>query len=375
MKYLLFIMALLLGLSLAGNFHLYSLLLEQSRLSSSHQEAVDSPSAKLIATQPQVAQQSKASQEKSSGAAPKFNDPEIRRKFQKIRNWIDNGDLTLAKAELLPYLREHPSDIDFLLLEADYFAAGRDPLYALQNYYEMLDLALTTEQSLRVKEKIKQLAKQSITNLSDAHFWRVLANFIDSLLFFEPHNQDYLLALAEAYGHLGQLNLMEQTLAEIGKRNPVAENLRRSFKQPADSNVANSSESVAVQYYDNRIDLQQSADHYIADLGISSYRIALMLDTGASTTAISQQAFNRLPARISQFVGEYMVNTAAGKISAPIYRLSSVSFGPYRIRDLAVVVLPLEELEEVDGLLGMNLLSQFDFKIDQQSNQLLLTKH
>jgi predicted aspartyl protease len=65
-------------------------------------------------------------------------------------------------------------------------------------------------------------------------------------------------------------------------------------------------------------------------------------------------------------------NTANGRISAPIYRLDTLSVGDWQVSDLDVGVLELDD-PQFDGLLGMNFLGHFQFFIDQNEALLRLS--
>ncbi|UAA40802.1 aspartyl protease family protein [Paraneptunicella aestuarii] len=60
-----------------------------------------------------------------------------------------------------------------------------------------------------------------------------------------------------------------------------------------------------------------------------------------------------------------------GNLVAPVYRFSSLSIGNSYVDDIAIVVLPLENMDS-DGLLGMNFLRAFRFEIDQAQDMLIL---
>ena len=67
-----------------------------------------------------------------------------------------------------------------------------------------------------------------------------------------------------------------------------------------------------------------------------------------------------------------LFTTANGRVSAPIYRLDSVSIGDWQVSDLDVGVLELGD-SGIDGLLGMNFLRHFQFFIDQHEALLRLS--
>jgi clan AA aspartic protease (TIGR02281 family) len=107
---------------------------------------------------------------------------------------------------------------------------------------------------------------------------------------------------------------------------------------------------------------------------LNTYPLKLMIDTGASTTVISRAAFNRVTQIIDRYtyVGQYQVNTASGRVTAPLYRFEQLSITHHSVKDIAVLVLPLQQLDNAEGLLGMNFLREFEFFIDQANDALIL---
>ena len=92
----------------------------------------------------------------------------------------------------------------------------------------------------------------------------------------------------------------------------------------------------------------------------------MLIDTGASTTAISRQKFKALFKTVeTKFVGQFNVQTANGVVRSPMYQFASLEIAQAKVRNINVMVLPLDELGHSDGLLGMNFLREFDFRIDQ----------
>ena len=66
------------------------------------------------------------------------------------------------------------------------------------------------------------------------------------------------------------------------------------------------------------------------------------------------------------------LGTAGGVVTAPLYSVDALYLGPLRIDDPRVAVMPLEGMEDIDGLLGMDQLSRFDYRIDPADERLLL---
>jgi clan AA aspartic protease (TIGR02281 family) len=116
--------------------------------------------------------------------------------------------------------------------------------------------------------------------------------------------------------------------------------------------------------------LSQREGQWFSPFNVGSEHFELLLDTGASTTAISGDAFLRIPKRQRSFLGRILINTASGQAQARLYNVTNVAIGAWNIAQLDVLVLPVERLSGFDGLLGMNVLNRSQVVINQISGAL-----
>lgn len=98
-----------------------------------------------------------------------------------------------------------------------------------------------------------------------------------------------------------------------------------------------------------------------------------VVDTGTNTTLIDP----KLAAQTGmQPVDRLWINTPAGKTAAPRYFLDTVSLGAESLSHIEAVAEPLRELSALDhrirGVLGMNFLEQFSFRLDYKHSLLEL---
>lgn len=100
----------------------------------------------------------------------------------------------------------------------------------------------------------------------------------------------------------------------------------------------------------------------------------MMLDTGAASTLITQRIGRALG--ISESAGRKIVCTLAGGQTAAAREvtISSVKVGRAYARNVRAVILEDDRTKGYDGLLGMDFLNNFKFKIDTEKNELILEK-
>ncbi len=297
-------------------------------------------------------------------------------KLTQANQWLDTNSWPELESFLQDYLKLHPQDMDFLLIEAKLKVETHLLSDAIAHYYDLLRFPMTTAQAQFIQSQIQQLTSNTIKQLSHNYSWDVLARFVEPLLQLEPNKRLYILSLAKAYAELQQISLMENVLASIDYQDPDAQRIRASLAvnnpNQADEATANS-EVASSQSKRYSIPLKQYGDHYVVQASLSNNSVELLIDTGASITAISRAYFASLSNRYKiNYLGRFNMSTAGGDVMARMYQFAELNVQGVKVENLPVVILPLTGLEHADGLLGMNFLREFDFKIDQNQPSLLL---
>ena len=120
------------------------------------------------------------------------------------------------------------------------------------------------------------------------------------------------------------------------------------------------------------VPLRQEGEHYLVTVNLDSQLdVELMLDTGASKTVIKRQVLANTGLMVFSEADKTLMNTANGQTLGYSVQLNNVSIASLSVSSLEAVIMELPNFK-YDGLLGMNLLSQFDFKIDQENASLNL---
>lgn len=96
--------------------------------------------------------------------------------------------------------------------------------------------------------------------------------------------------------------------------------------------------------------------HYLADGSINGEPVRFLVDTGASSVALSRSLAQRIGVEAT---ARTQVSTANGVVNAGAARLDSVQLGPIEVRDVLAVIVPNMD-DEV--LLGMSFLRELDFE-------------
>nr|WP_297347715.1 retropepsin-like aspartic protease [uncultured Glaciecola sp.] len=280
------------------------------------------------------------------------------------------------KLPLREYLKLYPNDYKAWLIEADLILHTEPLSAAILFYYSLLEKSLPEEEYKKVNHIIQVNTSKVIQQLTSDTAWDLLATFIEPLLQIDPLNHQYIMGLANAYGKQGQVILMENALAALPYDNPKAQQLRKLIyvSTPTELNDDSINDATQTARIPKRsVPVISNGQQFFVSTKINQSSPLLLLDTGASTTAISRRVFIKLAESDKEFVGRFTVQTAGGKIEAPLYKLTAITIGSITINDVSVIVLPNDSFRgHFQGLLGMNVLRNFDFRFDQEKQKMTL---
>ena len=244
---------------------------------------------------------------------------------------------------------------------------------------------IRTERYEPAYEVLLEASGVAVTPIEQDEFRRLLAEFVDSYTralviinqfqevdaFYErltlalPQYAEYQLQLGKLRIQMGNGEAALGPLAQIGNHQKFGAEARQLMAQIEQNELLD----IALE----TLPLSGHDGQFIVDALIDGrYPLKLLVDTGAAMTAIDagvlQMAGYALDAEQQYFV------TANGVVSAPVVTLGEVSLGNARVARLPVGALPLSMPGGVVGLLGMNFLRHYDFRIDQNNRTLILDK-
>ena len=129
---------------------------------------------------------------------------------------------------------------------------------------------------------------------------------------------------------------------------------------------------------ESRVALQQTGRHYTVDVtiidGAAEADFRLMIDTGASMTLLTPEAAARLGIVTDDIERRQRLITPGGEVDAPLYQVEGLAVGQELVWELPIAIAPLGiQPELIDGLIGMDFLGHFNFKIDPSKPELQLT--
>jgi clan AA aspartic protease (TIGR02281 family) len=293
--------------------------------------------------------------------------------LEHARRLIAQTDYPSAIHLLQLYLQIDYRDVDARLLLADASRGENDMSAAIGQLYEAKGQAWRPETLEELNRRIRAMVAEAADALKQRHDTTALLELYQSLTQLEPSYAPYFIGLATAQLALDDIDAARQSLLLVAQDPEVGARARELLERVRVAAVdVRPPETSAASTEVAGIPLVRNGNHFLVDARLGSQQARLLIDTGASLTMLTPEMLKRrgLAARATGRTG--LFTTANGRVSAPIYRLDSVSIGDWQVSDLDVGVLELGD-PGIDGLLGMNFLRHFQFFIDQHEALLRLS--
>lgn len=121
------------------------------------------------------------------------------------------------------------------------------------------------------------------------------------------------------------------------------------------------------------VPLEKQGNALYADVRLNRrVNAKFLVDTGASSMQISSAMASRLGINLSR--AEPTQVGLAGGFVVRAYRviLNEVRLGGVRVKNVEAIVIPDDNMDLTDGLIGMTFLNHFDFQVNPQKPELVL---
>lgn len=304
--------------------------------------------------------------EKISEHADKLNE-EKRKQFNKaLVNYAETILRDETKVNIvetrLQRLREYADTekrINQMLLEFFRNHKQNESLFTL--LYEMRALASSSDDFNRVQLQINQELERVIIEAEQKKDFVILRSLFQFLIKTDP--ADFALQLKYATFEYEQKN--------YEKVNSLLAVLEYTEYQSEARKLKDMIESQRLALTFRTAELRKHGENYVVKVVINNQQtLNLMIDTGASVTVLKSELRDLIS---SDHALKFLkFSTANGIVEAPVYQISLLEVSDFGVHDLEVALLPLAGSDEIDGLLGMNYLGQFEFFIDQKNMLLTL---
>lgn len=255
-----------------------------------------------------------------------------------------------------------PENWEYRVLEAKWNIARGEFLLAINQLYRFVR-TLPENSQYNYRQSIREWLLEEYAKIKGGMNQSDLAVISERLVKLDSRFIPYIILYAE------------QLIAQKNYRLAKAELEPLAFDSIYGRHIGKVLDKIALLEQGGKVILLKPVGaHYIVEGKINDNKsVSLMLDTGASLSVLSREAFSRMQSHSPAFIKKILVNTAGGEVTADLYEFDSFQLDDYQLKNFVFAVLDYNSGSNTDGLLGMNYLNNFDFKIDQEKNRLLLS--
>lgn len=282
--------------------------------------------------------------------------------WSRINQLLASSNYNDAIKLLQQYLADNENSAQAWNLLAHIYKNQGQPVAAFNAWFRYLKLEVDGQ---KVDQSLQELKNYTV-QLSDK-----------SSLF----NDDYSWLIAQLDGMLaynandGELHLMMASLSL--KLNDSYQAQYHALMAANDPKAQKRAEDILAKINGEKIPdemtipLVRFGSQYLVNVNIEGYPARLLLDTGASLSGLSNTYTLQYPSLLKA-LKPIRLNTASGTQNSFLFTVNNISFGNIVFNQHILAQLPMDNAQGFDGLLGVDILGQFDFVIDQDTAVLKL---
>lgn len=259
-------------------------------------------------------------------------------------------------------------DIPVLIQLAEFQENQGQPEAAANTLLLAKTYALEVDQQLAVQQARDRLTRRTDNRLEDEGRWIELLGYYDFLASIDFTTARFELRRVQLYRRLGEharaVRLLSRLQAADDGRDPQLTASIENYLN--ETSVLERVEENPVEVFPSEVPLEKYGSGFLVNVMFNERdSLRLLLDTGASITALTHDSFRKLYRPDLSLLGTQLFKTASGYTRGDIYSAQSISLGDERIDGTTLAVLDRLEMGDVDGLLGMNVLRHYRFEIDR----------
>lgn len=238
-----------------------------------------------------------------------------------------------------------------LLMESAYYQRHKRYREALEPLLTAAEFPESNEQLSEIRARQAELIEAVFAEHAALEDWQGLINYLDSMLLQDPNNDRIRLHLASAQARSGDVDSAIATLEITGTQAGVSQS---QINELRDSLLRSEVAPIRFRAVGNAL---------IANASLNASPIELLVDTGATKTALATGTLRRLGAYPLNKTAQVM--TAAGRITAQLYEVPELVVEDTLFRNRTVLALD-NPPARWDGLLGMDLLRDMNVDLSNQ---------
>ena len=275
------------------------------------------------------------------------------------------------------YLAIYYDDIDVLVLLADFNQSNGNYLESVDVYLLAKTYAYTDSEQQKLLARFDTFIKEVDSLYTNRKDWFSLINLYSHINTLGLMASPYQYRQALAHLRSGDEYFAAEQFRQLLNDSLVGESAAIALNKLTDNTGPVATPVIASSAWEGSesIALEKRGNQYLVNLTVNRQDgVKLLIDTGASITTLSRASFDSLTTNgDAEEIDRRVFRTAGGVVMGTVYSVPELGLGPYLIKNTQIAVIDFDVSRGFDGLLGMNILGQFRFQIDQENANLLLS--
>ena len=287
--------------------------------------------------------------------------------WARIQQLLAVNDVAAAERLLQAYVKMHSGSAQAWLYLAQIYQQQHKPTLALEAWFRYLDVEVDVslrEQALsQIKAYLVALYQDKLFQLPNGAGPSWLIAQLDTLVKSTADDGALHLMLADLQLQAGD-EYQAQYHALMAANDPAVQSQAEAILSKLGGG-AEVTDEVAIP-------LAHFGDQYLVAVSINGNNAKLLLDTGASISGVSTQFIAKYPYIVGA-TKPIQLNTASGVVESYLFGVDSLAMGSLLFQRHMLARLPMGDMTQFDGLLGIDILGRYDFVIDRDAMLLRLT--
>jgi clan AA aspartic protease (TIGR02281 family) len=281
---------------------------------------------------------------------------------QQVSAREQRNEVQAAVRLLTRLIEELPQAFNERLALASLYQRDQRFYPALLTLFDAMSVASTSDELTQLDRLIEQTVRLAQRSFADDDIQANIKLF-QFLIQHHAAHTPYYIELAKWFIKASQLDAAIEQLNVVQYDPFVGDTAQKMLAEI---------ERLRLKLLETPLALQRKGSHFMVDAILNHRDIRLLIDTGASLTVLDSAAAAQLGLNESDMLQRMQMNTANGVTEALLYRIDSMALGVFSVSPMDIAVVEHLEVNGASGLLGMNFLQHFEFRIDQSDAQLFL---
>lgn len=298
----------------------------------------------------------------SAGVATRPQTP-----LERANQLIANRAYGEAVQLLTQLLKQNPQNAEALWLLARVYEQQGQHKESVSTWFRYINTEIDAQ---KVENALAYLAKYLIRLTENPSIFGESSEWlmaqINDLIKLTPDNGELHLQLAKMHLQADDKEQAQYHALMAANQPETRANAEAILAKLDEGSLAQNEREIVVP-------LIRFGGQFLVPVTVEGVQVKLLLDTGASISGLTSNFINSHYSLVKS-PKPIQLNTASGSVDSFLFLVDTFTIESITFNKHMLARLPMDNMDQFDGLLGIDILGRFEFVIDQNQAQLRLRK-